>query len=131
MNQSRQNTGSRKRDFSECACSGKNLSKLVQPSILAILADAPAHGYAITERISEQYTFLTDAPKHSGIYRVLRRMEAAGLLESRLEETPAGPSRRVYSITADGETCLERWIESLTQYKHAIESFLKLEKGRR
>ncbi len=116
----------KKLDFRECPCSGKNLSKLVQPSILAIVRAEPAHGYAITERIAEQYTFPTDAPKHSGIYRILRKMDADGLLKSHLEEAKAGPARRVYSITPDGQACLERWVESLSQYKRSIESFLEL-----
>lgn len=119
------------RDFDGCPCSGKNLSKLVQPSILAIVRSGPAHGYAITRRIAEQYTFPPGAPKHSGIYRLLRRMEADGLLKSHLEDAKAGPARRVYSIAPEGEACLRRWIESLSRYKQAIESFLELGKRRK
>jgi DNA-binding PadR family transcriptional regulator len=116
--------------FTECPCSGKNLPKLVQPYILAILRNGPAHGYAITERIAELHTLPAEAPKHSGVYRVLQRMESSGLLTSRLKETNTGPARRVYSLTRDGRACLKRWNVALSQYKQSVETYLAFGHGR-
>lgn len=113
-------------EFDGCPCSGKNLSKLVQPSILTLLRMKPAHGYTITERIASLYEFPAGPPKRSAVYQLLKRMEADGLVRSHLEEAPAGPARRVYAITADGKACLERWRESLALHRRAIDTLLSL-----
>lgn len=114
----------KKWDFSGCPCSGKNLPKLVHPSILTLLRVEPAHGYVIAEKIAGLFNFPAGAPKRAAVYQLLRRMEAENLVESHLEQAPAGPARRVYKITASGKACLERWHESLMLHKQAIETFL-------
>ena len=121
----------KRQKFAGCPCTGKNLPKLVHPAILAIVSKEPTYGYAITERIAEQLALPTGAPKHSGIYRILRQLEKGGYLKSRLAEPQAGPARRIYSITPKGKDCLQQWLVSLTEYKHAIESLLTLGKVRR
>jgi hypothetical protein len=62
-------------DFTACACSGTNLPKLVQPSILAALSKESLHGYAIAQRLAREGAHLGAPPDHSGIYRLLRGME--------------------------------------------------------
>lgn len=114
------------RAFEGCPCSGKNLSKLVQPSILALLRMEPAHGYTITEKIASLFEFPAGPPKRSAVYQLLKRMEADGLVRSHLEEAPAGPARRVYAITAVGKGCFERWRESLALHRRAIDALLSL-----
>lgn len=119
-------TRSQTPDFSSCPCSGKNLPKLVHPSILAILNIHPAHGYAIIEQIAQQHTFPNEPPKHPGIYRILRQMEADALVTSKTDNAGSGPARRVYSITAKGKACLQEWIDSLHHLETALHAFFKL-----
>ena len=119
------NTTAHKVDrFGRCPCSGKNLPKLVQPAILRALSDGPLHGYALKERIAALYTAGMNAPTAAGVYRILQRMESCGYLVSHLEQTKTGPARRVYAITTDGRACLARWLQSLTQYRRALDSLL-------
>ncbi len=113
-------------DFSACACSGANLPKLVQPSILAALAEEPLHGYAISQRIAREGAHLGAPPDHSGIYRLLRGMEKRGLVTSKLAESDAGPARREYALTPAGRACLARWVESLSRYRATIDAVLDL-----
>jgi len=86
-------------DFTACACSGVNLPKLVQPSILAALSKEPLHGYALAQQLAREGTHLNAPPDHSGIYRLLRSMEMRGLLTSQLAESASGPARREYAQT--------------------------------
>lgn len=109
-----------------CACSGANLPKLVQPSILAALAKEPLHGYALAQRLASGGAHLGAPPDHSGIYRLLRSMEQRGLLTSKLAESESGPARREYALTARGRACLARWIESLSRYRDTIGAVLSL-----
>lgn len=48
--------------------------------------------------------------KQSALYRVLRNLEAAGLLESHIEPSVAGPPRRYYRINDDGRAALRLWV---------------------
>ncbi len=68
---------------------------------------AEFHGYGIASEIREREAarLLT---AHGTLYRALDRLEAAGLLESRLEdaaiaESERRPRRRLYRVTAAGE----------------------------
>jgi len=113
-------------DFTDCACSGVNLPKLVQPSILAALSKEPLHGYAIAQRLAEEGAHLGAPPDHSGIYRLLRSMEKRGLVTSRLAQSEAGPARREYVLAGRGRLCLEQWVSSLSQYRAKIDALLGL-----
>jgi DNA-binding PadR family transcriptional regulator len=116
-------------DFTACACSGTNLPKLVQPSILAALSKESLHGYAIAQRLAREGAHLGAPPDHSGIYRLLRGMEKRGLLTSKLTESDAGPARREYALTERGRLCLELWVKSLARYRETIDAVLGLCKG--
>ena len=113
-------------DFSACACSGANLPKLVQPSILAALSKEPLHGYALAQRLAREGTHVNAPPDHSGIYRLLRSMERRGLLTSELVESESGPARRLYALTDRGRLCLEHWTGALARYRETINAVLNL-----
>ena len=113
-------------DFTACACSGVNLPKLVQPSILAALLKGPLHGYAIAQEIARASAPLNAPPDHSGIYRLLRGMEKRGLLTSRLTESASGPARREYALTDCGRLCLGHWVKALARYRETIDAVLGL-----
>lgn len=116
-------------DFTACACSGTNLPKLVQPSILAALSKESLHGYAIAQRLAREGAHLGTPPDHSGIYRLLRGMEKRGLLTSKLTASDAGPARREYALTDCGQKCLDHWVKSLARYRDTIDAVLDLCKG--
>jgi len=114
-------TKSKAFDFEECACSGRTLGKLVRPYVLALLANGPAHGYALLDQLAEAGI----EPNHSVVYRTLNSMEKEGLICSRRVSGTGGPARWEYELTATGRACLRRWQDSLTRYRAAIDSLLK------
>lgn len=64
--------------------------------------------------------------RHSGVvYRALRRMEQEGVVVSEYDGSDRTISRRRYSITESGETCLERWVEALTRYREEMDLFFR------
>jgi PadR family transcriptional regulator, regulatory protein PadR len=111
--------------FSGCPCSGATLDKLVQPAILAALTEGPIHGYRLAERINEMTGLCGDKPDVSGIYRFLKKMEAAGLVESSWETGGQGHAKRLYEITPTGRACLVRWSTTLETYLETITALLK------
>ena len=109
-------------DFAECACSGRTLNKLVRPYILALLANGPAHGYALLDQVSKA----GNEPHHSVVYRSLNDMEKEGLVASKRAADSGGPTRWEYKLTTAGRACLRRWQNALTCYRGAIDDLLKL-----
>ena len=72
--------------------------------LLSVLADGPAHGYAIIgelrERSAEEFTL-----PEGTVYPALHRLEEAGLLRSHWADQ-AGRRRRLYELTARGASAL-------------------------
>jgi len=79
-------------------------------ALLGILGGArtPLYGYSIAKRMEETGEGARIV-KHGTLYPVLRSLEAAGLLDSTVEPSVAGPPRRYYGITDAGRAALERW----------------------
>jgi PadR family transcriptional regulator, regulatory protein PadR len=72
--------------------------------LLSVLSADPAHGYGIITSLRQRSEGTFDL--HEGtIYPALHRLEAAGLLGSSWAEAD-GRKRRVYALTAKGETAL-------------------------
>ncbi len=110
--------------LADCPCSGATLDKLVQPAIMAALTEGPIHGYRLAERISEMTGLCGEQPDLSGIYRFLKKMEAAGLVTSTWQTGGQGHAKRLYEITAGGRACLARWTTTLEVYLESIATLL-------
>ena len=110
-------------ELNECAQLGKSLSRLTQPSILAVLAKAgkPQHGYLIIQEMASGPMFGGNAPDATGVYRILKQMENNGLVESAWDTSESGPAKRCYTLTDEGRACLRRWIDALACYAASIE----------
>ena len=74
--------------------------------LLSVLADGPAHGYAVIAALRERSGEELTLPEGT-VYPALHRLEAAGLLRSYWAEQ-AGRRRRLYELTARGASVLEQ-----------------------
>jgi len=104
------------------------LDRLVQPAILAVLAQGPSHGYQIARGNRQNAQFRGRKTRHVGIYRFLKSMEAKGLVVSSWDTPASGHAKRLFEITEDGQVCLAQWVETLGQYLTTINSLLKTAK---
>lgn len=79
--------------------------------LLSILdrAEQPMYGYQIVKNMEDRGH---DLPmmKQGALYPVLRSLQGAGLLESRVEPSVSGPPRRYYEITGAGRKTLAAWV---------------------
>ncbi len=116
-------------EFVACPCTGATLDKLLQPAVLAVLAEGPLHGYRIADRLGELRLAKGQRPDVSGVYRFLRGMEKKGLVESSWDVSERGPARRMYAITEAGSRCLRRWIGTLEEYQAAVADLLEVTRG--
>jgi PadR family transcriptional regulator PadR len=97
----------------------------VSLALLAVLGSAaePMYGYQIAKRL-EQTGQGVLAGKQSALYPVLRNLEGAGLLDSHIEPSIAGPPRRYYRITVAGREVLAAWIGAWRATRDCVESVL-------
>lgn len=112
-------------DLTDCPCAGGSLDRLVQPAILVILAEGPAHGYRLAKRIGEMPMFGGTKPDGSGVYRFLKAMESKGLVISSWDTSRGGPAKRIYQVTEAGECCLRTWVGTLQEYRDGINFLLR------
>ncbi|MFX0096312.1 MAG: PadR family transcriptional regulator [Candidatus Hodarchaeota archaeon] len=98
--------------------------------MLIMLKEKPRYGYEIIQelgdRFGEQWT-----PKTGTVYPALQRLEKRDLIAGKLEESEAGPSRKIYSLTSKGEEILstitdnfDREIKFLNTYVGIVDPFL-------
>ncbi len=98
------------------------------PYVLLAVSLQRAHGYLIEEYL-HSLGFLS--LEMSTLYRTLRQLEKDGLLFSSWEPGPAGPARRVYSLTDAGRVWLDSWAGVLDAYRGMIDRFFGLYGGGR
>ena len=92
-----------------CSCAMGNLYRFIEPVVLYLLrTQGRTHGYNLAK--AAQHHALTDSVIETGaLYRTLRRLEENGLVESSWDVSGAGPARRLYELTANGEEHLREW----------------------
>ena len=96
---------------------------LLVPYVLLAVSLQHAHGYAIEEYLRQLGLVGLEM---STLYRTLRQLENNGLLRSTWEPGPAGPARRVYTLTDIGSTWLDTWANALSTYRGMIDRFFGL-----
>ena len=102
----------------------RRVMSFLQPCLLVLLHQQSAHGYDLLDEL-EKFGFNPDRLDPSLVYRALRDMEAAALVESEWGEESLGPQRRMYRITVVGEDFLGEWIADLQRTRREIDSLLE------
>ncbi|MBM3179262.1 MAG: PadR family transcriptional regulator [Chloroflexi bacterium] len=98
-------------------------SSLVLLSVLS-RGKEPMYGYQIAKLLEESGPGFP-MMKQGTLYPVLRSLEENGLLSSMVEPSVAGPPRRYYKITDEGQSVLTKWLEIWKQTKKFVDAILK------
>lgn len=91
--------------------------------ILKIIGKEPAYGYAIATTLRESgFTDLTEGT----LYPLLLRLERKGLIRAEYRAGQGGPSRKYYTLTAEGQQYLAEftaaWQETAASINHILQS---------
>lgn len=108
----------------ECPCSGSNLDKMIQPSILSLLYKEDLYGLELIAKLGEKPMFRGSVPDKAGVYRYLKKMEASGKITSVEVNNPGERTKNIYSITPEGKICLINWIQVLNNYQYNLSLLL-------
>ncbi len=101
---------------------------LLQASLLLALHGGVAHGYSLLVWVQE-HGFAPEGLNAGTLYRVLRRMEELGLVESEWASEGSGPFRRDYRLTEAGERALQEWAARLGELDGTIRKFMDIYGG--
>jgi PadR family transcriptional regulator, regulatory protein PadR len=105
----------------DCPCGGATLTKFVHPAIMIVLAEGPAHGYRLVERLARMPTLDGHRPDSTGIYRTLAAMQKKGLVRSSWDTSGSGPAVKIYRLTDEGRSCLTVWAVTLRRHAAALQ----------
>lgn len=91
--------------------------------VLALLRRGPRYSVELVSQLAEIDGL---AVSEGTMYPLLRRLRTGGQLASTWQESPAGPPRRYYTITAKGERDLAVFVKEWIRYRDAVDHALTL-----
>lgn len=87
--------------------------------VLAMLAHRESYAYEIASQMSDAIGM-----GEGTIYPLMRRLQAEGHVETYLEESPSGPSRKYYRLTEAGRASFISQRAAWGSFASAVESIL-------
>jgi PadR family transcriptional regulator, regulatory protein PadR len=87
---------------------------------LLLLNRRPIHGYELRRQLEAHGLWA----EPGAIYRLLRKLEHDGSTVSRWAKSLAGPRRRLYELTSQGQADLDRLVTTVTAERDRLGAFL-------
>jgi PadR family transcriptional regulator PadR len=94
---------------------------VVELAILALLHNEEAYGGEIIDRLGEYPGLAISA---GTAYPLLSRLKRSGLITSVWRESPVGPPRKYYQLSAEGEGAFGGMAKAWNNMKDAMDSLL-------
>jgi PadR family transcriptional regulator PadR len=89
--------------------------------LLALLAEQPAHGYELVQRVNEAGF---PSVGYGTIYPLLTRMRRLDLVVQEVQQSPHGPDRKVYAVTRAGRERLAAWSTQWHEFINVVDQVL-------
>ena len=87
--------------------------------VLALLSRGDGYAYDIASRLAKGVDM-----GEGTIYPLMRRMQADGLVDTYLQESPTGPSRKYYRLTNQGRSSFLAQKAEWSTFVAAVEAIL-------
>lgn len=95
---------------------------VLELAILALLDSGESYGGELVATLSERPGLEASA---GTVYPLLTRLKSAGLVETTWGESPSGPPRKYYQVTAAGRAELAAGAQAWRQLAHALDTLLE------
>lgn len=99
---------------------------VLEHCVLALLRDGPRYGVELLSELSEVSVMTTS---QGTIYPLLSRLRREGFVDTELRESPSGPPRRYYTLTAVGRAALAEFTAAWPSFRDAVDHFLNDPQG--
>ncbi len=116
---------------------GRKFQRELNAGVTALLvlgvirrARRPMYGYEVASNL----VALADGAlpmTQAALYPVLRSLEKQALLTSHIEASDAGPPRKYYALTAQGQRTLEEWSKAWQQTSGLVNRVVEAPHGKR
>ena len=87
--------------------------------VLALLSQHDSYAYEIAARLADNIGM-----GEGTIYPLMRRLQNEGLVDTYLEESPSGPSRKYYKLTEAGRASFGSQKAAWASFATAVQSIL-------
>ena len=87
--------------------------------VLALLSQHDSYAYEIASRLSDAIGM-----GEGTIYPLMRRLQADGLVETYLVESPAGPPRKYYRLSESGKTTFQGQKDAWSSFSGAVDQIV-------
>src|SRR5262245_53549204 len=92
---------------------------LLELCVLAALKGQRMYGYDIVKRLAATHGLVMG---EGTVYPILSRFKKEGLVETTLSESPEGPARKYYQLTARGRLLLTKMLAAWAEVRDGIEA---------
>ena len=99
------------------------VERFVEPALLLLLRERPRHGYELIELAPDLAG--VERVDVGNLYRLLRGLEAEGIVESVWSGDLPGPAKRTYTLTEAGHRVLDQWADALARMRGEVSTFLE------
>jgi PadR family transcriptional regulator PadR len=89
--------------------------------VLALLRDGERYSFDLVRALGEVDGLVTS---EGTLYPLLGRLRREGLVESMWRESSAGPPRRYYTITSDGDVTLRMFAAQWSRFRDSVDNLL-------
>ncbi len=100
------------------------VERFVEPALLLLLRDDETHGYELADALAA-----IAGPEEridlGNLYRMLRRLEFEGIVNSRWRDDLPGRAKRTYELTPVGARLLDAWVAALRRNQAVVGAFLE------
>ena len=94
---------------------------MIEYCVLALLRGGERYGFELVRTLSEVPGMVTS---EGTLYPLLSRLRREGLVETTWRESPSGPPRKYYRITATGRVALDGFRREWSRFRGAVDSFV-------
>lgn len=100
------------------------LRGMLSTLLLQLIAEEPAHGYGLCERLRERSGGVITI-KESSVYTALYRLEREGLIVAERSKRANGRTTKIYTISDQGRAELQAGISRWERFHRAVGEFFE------
>lgn len=97
---------------------------VLEHCVLALIEAGPVYGLDIARALHEPGLLESEGT----LYPLLTRLRSQGLVSTTWAESPSGPPRRYYELTAEGAVALAGFRDNWGRFRVAVDSLIGVRK---